>query len=101
MTEYPSNTTVDQMDTVLFGSYPQSDASGFTKEPIEWIVLDRQEDRALLLSKNILDCKNYNDTLVDTTWENCSLRNWLNTSFLLNAFDSNEQKKNIKFTNKK
>lgn len=54
VTEYPQNTTVDNMETILFGSYPQSDITGNMKEPIEWIVLEKQVDKALLLSKKML-----------------------------------------------
>lgn len=91
VTEYSKDTVVDDMDTVTFGSYPQSDASGNTKEPIEWIVLDRQGNKVLLLSKYILDCKSYNNTNVDITWENCTLREWLNDTFINIAFNNNEQ----------
>lgn len=89
VTEYDINTLVDNMDTVTFGSYYQSNSS--SKEPIEWIVLDRQGNRALLLSKYILDHKRYDDTGNDVTWETCSLRNWLNTTFLNSAFDSSNK----------
>ena len=98
VTEYSKDTLIDQIDTVKFGSYPQSDASGNTKEPIEWIVLDRQGDKALLLSKYILDFKCYNDESEDVTWETCTLRNWLNNDFYFKAFSSDEQKK-IQTTN--
>ena len=91
VTEYSEDTTVEQMDTVTFGSYPQSDASGNYKEPIEWIVLEKQGDKAFLLSKYILDCKRYNETNHNITWENCTLRYWLNNAFLNIAFNSNEQ----------
>lgn len=95
VTSYSQDTTINQMDTVSFGSYPQSDASGIEKEPIEWIVLDRQGNKALLLSKYILDCKCYNNEYTDVTWETCSLRNWLNNDFYYRAFSSDEQKKII------
>ncbi|MBP3201923.1 MAG: hypothetical protein J6M39_09795 [Lachnospiraceae bacterium] len=91
VTDYSSNTTVDQMDTVTFGSYPQSDVSGSTKEPIEWIVIEKQNGKALLFSRYILDCKYYNDSFEKSTWETCSLRNWLNTTFLNTAFNNDEQ----------
>lgn len=94
VTEYDENTTIDEMETVTFGSYPQSDITGNIKEPIEWIVLDRQEGRTLLLSKYILDCKRYNNI----TWENCDLRNWLNKDFYNQAFNGSEQNK-IQMTN--
>ena len=98
VTKYSTDTTIDKMETVKFGSYPQSDASGNAKEPIEWIVLDRQGNKTLLLSKYILDCKRYNDDWVDVTWETCTLRNWLNNDFYYRAFSSDEQKK-IQTTN--
>lgn len=60
---------------VLFGSYPQT-AEG-ERRPIEWLVLKREKDRALLISRYALDAKPYNSTLTATTWAECSLRSWL------------------------
>ena len=36
---YGDMSTIDEMDTVTFGSYPQSSTSADKLEPIEWIVL--------------------------------------------------------------
>ena len=83
----------DNWEIVTFGSYPQSDASGNTKEPIEWIVLDKKGGAKLLLSKYIIDCKPYNNDYVNITWADCSLRGWLNGEFLNTAFDMNEYNK--------
>ena len=91
ITEYGKDDVLDSFDTVKFGLYPQSDINGIEKEPIEWIVLDRQGNSALLLSKYILDCKCYENEYKETTWETCSLRNWLNDIFLNYAFNTNEQ----------
>ena len=91
ITDYSNDTVVNLMDTVIFGSYPQSDANGNTKDPIEWIVLDRQGNKALLLSKYVLDVKPYNEIRQDITWENCTLRQWLNSTFLNTAFSNDEQ----------
>ena len=91
ISEYDRNTTVDEIDTVLFGSYPQKDINGIEREPIEWIVLDRQGNRALLLSKYILDCKCYENEYKKTDWENCSLRKWLNELFYNYTFNIYEQ----------
>lgn len=88
--EYDVNTTIDEMETVTFGSYPQSDITGNIKEPIEWIVLDRQEGKVLLLSKYVIDYKQYNKTRENTTWETCSLQEWLNDEFYRNSFDNEE-----------
>lgn len=87
---------IDDFPTVMFGSYPQSDTNGKIKEPIEWIVLqkDYTNNTASLISKYILDCKCYNDVRENTTWETCSLRKWLNNEFYNLAF-SNEEKKRI------
>ena len=72
-----------------FGSYPQT-ADGI-KKPIEWLVLERTDKTALLVSKCGLDCKKYNDTESNVTWESCSLRKWLNGEFLDTAFTPAQQ----------
>ena len=89
VTKYWSNSTINNFDTVKFGSYYQSNSS--TKDPIEWIVLDRQGSKTLLLSKYILDFKDLTYKNSTYTWENCNLRNWLNNDFYNNAFNSSEQ----------
>lgn len=91
VSEYSVSTKVDQMDTITFGSYPQSDVSGNIKDPLEWIVLDKQGDKALLLSKYILDFKWYNDEFENITWGSCTLRDWLNVTFYNTAFNSSEK----------
>ena len=96
VTEYSPDTLVDEMDTVTFGSYPQSDISGDKKDPIEWIVLEKNDSEMLLLSKYILDCKCYNDEEKDVTWGTCTLRKWLNDTFYDSAFSDNEKKYIIK-----
>ena len=78
-------------DYVTFGHYPQT-AAGDDQTPIEWLVLDVQGNKALLLSKYGLDAKPYNTVSKKTAWEKCTLRNWLNNEFLNNAFSSYEQK---------
>ena len=76
---------------VTFGSYEQDNNLDNGPEPIEWIVLDVQDGKALLLSRYGLDCVPYNTERVDITWENCSLRAWLNSEFLNKAFSTEEQ----------
>ena len=76
---------------ITFGSYMQ-DNRGHKKTPIEWIILDRQDEKALIISKYALDCKPYNETRVNVTWECSSLRKWLNGIFINNAFTTNDQK---------
>ncbi|MBQ2953233.1 MAG: hypothetical protein IJE07_06715 [Clostridia bacterium] len=75
---------------VTFGSYPQT-AAGKDDTPIEWLVLARDGNRALLISRYALDCQRYNRTRSYVTWDMCTLRTWLNSTFLNKAFDAQEQ----------
>ena len=80
-------------NTVTFGNYEQDNNLDNGPEPIEWIVLDVQDGKALLISKCGLDAKPYHEHFKDNiTWETCSLRSWLNGSFLGTAFTSEDQK---------
>lgn len=79
-------------DIVSFGSYEQDGLRQIGAEPIEWVVLEVQENQALLLSRYALDSKPYNNTYGPVTWETCSLRNWLNDTFLNTAFTEAEKK---------
>lgn len=81
-----------QGSRVYFGMFEQDNKTSNGKEPILWRVLEVTKDSALLLSEYGLICKNINETFDDFTWETCSLRNWLNTSFLDIAFTNNERK---------
>lgn len=58
--------------------------------PIEWLVVDRNVDSYLLVSRYIIDCKNYNNSDKEVTWENSTLNEWLNNYFLNGAFSSDE-----------
>ena len=75
-------------DYVVFGQYEQDNDTSNGKEDVEWLVLDVQEDRALLISKYLLDCKPYNTTDDHVTWETCTLRKWLNDEFINTAFST-------------
>ena len=87
----PLSGTVKAGDIITFGHYEQDNNTGNGKEPIEWLVLDVQGDRALVISRYGLDCKPYNTNYAQVTWENCSLRKWLNGEFLNEAFGLKEQ----------
>ena len=76
---------------VRFGHYPQT-AAGNDRTPIEWLVLDVQGKQALLLSRYGLDAKPYNVEHVPVTWETCTLRKWMNDSFLNAAFSADERR---------
>lgn len=63
-------------------------------QPVEWMVLDVDNNKVLLISKKILDIKPYNLNNSGVTWESCSLRRYLNTDFLETVF-SNDEKSHI------
>lgn len=75
---------------VTFGTYPQTKA-GNDATPIEWLVLARDGDKALLISRYGLDVQPYNKDYTSVTWETCTLRTWLNSTFYNKAFSSAEQ----------
>ena len=77
---------------VTFGSYEQDNNSDNGKEAIEWLVLACDGEKALLLSRYGLDAQPYNKKYVSTTWAKCTLRTWLNGTFLNEAFTAEEQK---------
>lgn len=72
-----------ELAEVKFGKYMD--------RPIEWLVLEKIDKRILVISKEALDCQPYNTSKTDVTWETCSLRNWLNDTFLNAAFALEEQ----------
>lgn len=80
-------------DTIFFGAYEQDGNSSNGKERIEWLVLDKNDSQAFILSKYALDCKKYNEKQTLVTWEKCTLRSWLNDSFLNTAFNTQEKNK--------
>ena len=72
-------------DSIYFGHYLQEDTNGDgtvdekdEKQPIKWRVLSVDGDDAFLMADQGLDCKPYNETDTDVTWETCTLRSWLN-----------------------
>lgn len=77
-------------ETITFGSYEQ-DNDLSEKEEIEWIVLAKEDNKALLISKYALDGKKYNEEHTSVTWENCTLRTWLNSTFISTAFTREQQ----------
>ena len=78
--------------TVSFGSFEQDNDLTNGKEEIEWIVLSVEDGEALLLSKYALDCHTYQESYSFATWENSSVRSWLNGEFYDSAFDPELQK---------
>ena len=89
---------VTTWDCVYFGNYWQEDTNGDgkadqtdEKQPIKWRVLSVDGDDAFVVADEALDCQPYNETDENITWETCTLRTWLNGTFINNAFSTEEQ----------
>lgn len=70
-------------DSLSFGCYKGED--------IEWQVLKREVNKALLISKYALDCIQYHNGSNHYTLKTCTLHKWLNRDFLDSAFSEEEQ----------
>lgn len=88
---YDFTTCIEDIDTVSFGSMDQDGNDQNGKEPLEWVVLKREEDKALLLSKYIIKLDSYNEEKEDITYENSSIRKYLNDEFYDEVFDGSEK----------
>lgn len=78
-------------DMVYFGTYEQDNDVTDGNEYIEWLVLDKQNNKILVISNYALDCQPYNEEYEEVTWENCTLRSWLNNDFYNTAFNEGEK----------
>lgn len=78
-------------DLITFGHYEQDNDRTNGAEAIYWRVLDLDENKAFLISVYNLDCGKYHEQLEAITWENATLRRWLNNDFLNTAFTQQEQ----------
>ena len=78
---------------ISFGSYEQDNDMSTENEPIDWLVLDKDGQNILIISKYALDCLAYDSTnsTEDITWQSSYIRRWLNRTFLPTAFDEIEQ----------
>ena len=85
--EYPGLGTC-----VTFGSYYYSNVVD-SKTPMTWLVLDSSGDDILLLSLYAIDVQPYHHNMDPVTWAECDLRQWLNTTFLEEAFSPLEQER--------
>ena len=80
-------------DVVNFGRYEQDNNYNNGSEPIQWRVLDIDyaSGKALLLSLYGLETMAYHWDAVPVTWENCSLRQYLNSNFYKGVFSDTER----------
>lgn len=72
-------------DKLVFGEY-------------EWLILDVKEDKALLLTKDIIELRDYHNKAIDITWKDCELRRYLNDEFY-NKFSNKDRARIIETSN--
>ena len=63
----------------------------FAYAPIKWRILKQTGDKAVLLADRMPDTCPFNDSYKDTSWSDCSMRQWLNGEFLSRAFTQQER----------
>ncbi|MEY8431181.1 DUF6273 domain-containing protein [Lachnospiraceae bacterium 48-42] len=64
----------------------------FKYEPVKWRVLKVDGNQVKLLSDIVLDAQQYNSEQTESvTWENSTVRSWLNGDFFNRAFSQEEQ----------
>lgn len=78
-------------NTVRLGTYEQDGRTSNGKESLYWRVLDIDEQGVLLVTNYVIDQIDYDNNGGELTWEDCSLRTWLNTTFFSEAFTAEEQ----------
>lgn len=99
--------TLSTWDTLTFGNYWQEDTNGDgkadqedDKQPIRWRVLSVNGNDAFLMADKTLDNQCFNEHPKTSTgggkelwatWETCTLRTWLNDTFLNAAFNDDEK----------
>ena len=81
--EIPETAEVKQYEIVSLGKYQS--------RSIDWIVLNVDEDSALLLSKDILSSRPWDVTGANKTYDKSSIRVWLGGEFTSAAFSEDEK----------
>lgn len=80
-------------NSIFFGKYYQKNS--IEKDRIEWIILEKDNDKALVLSKYCLDSQPFSTIITDDNWEKSSLRKWLNGDFYDCAFSEENEKNSV------
>lgn len=81
----------DVFDIVLFGHLEQDGNKENGSEAIEWIVLEKSEDKLLLISRDCIGTYKYNTSERECVWETSDLRKYLNDQVAPKAFTEAEQ----------
>jgi len=89
---------IERGDIITLGHYEQDNNTANGAEEIQWIVLEVQDGKALVISKYALDSREYNLGFSGTSWGTSQIRQWLNADFMGEAFTEEEQEGIIETT---
>ena len=78
-------------DKVLMGHYEQDNIKDNGKEPISWIVMQVEDNKAMLLSEYCIDTVIFYPERVPMYWGKSDLRTWMNDDFIKEAFTPEEE----------
>ena len=81
----------NEKEYITFGTYEQDNDLTNGTEPLEWVVVKKEEGRVLLSTRYAIDAKPFNTNDGAYSWESCSLRTWLNNEFYSTAFNEQQQ----------
>ena len=70
-------------NTVTFGEYQGT--------PIRWKVVDTSGKMRMLIAEDVVLEAPFNELRIDTYWQTTTLRKWLNTAFLQEAFTQEQR----------
>ncbi len=80
---------------VFMGKYRQTTSLDSEETPLEWVIVDVQDNMALLLSKKCIDIKAFDQSVNPLQkaipWRDSSLRKWLNGFFFEHVFAQYEK----------
>ena len=90
-----SSAKIEDCNNEIFKTYMNDKEIGSTISfgDIDWLILDKEENRVLVITEKSIGDRPYNTEYTSVTWETCSLRNWLNLSFYNETFSEFEKSK--------
>ena len=87
--EYEIIAKANPGDTVLWGRFQTDDMPG--RERLEWIVLENDNGRVCLVTKQGITAATYNQKHEVTSWETSDIREKINSESFLKMFSSDER----------
>ena len=88
----PDSYAVSAGSTVIFGRYEQDNNLENGPEDLQWLILEKDGDEAVMISRYGLQYMKFTEHWdSEAVWVDSPVRAWLNTSFLADAFNEAER----------